>query len=310
MNVVHKVYRRRVTRSRERKPMEEQKNLAEQEDLISKPVVYAIPFMEEATVQMDIVYKTVDENELKMDVYYPSDYEGEARLPAVIFVHGDGPPAFLKDAKDWGCYVSWGQLVAASGLIAVTFNHRSTEGLTRLYEAAGDVDDLISYVRDHAGTLGIDGNMLAIWTCSAGSPFGFRAALRNAPPYVRCVVSYYGITDLKAYYDEPTESQDEPAEAGEPEQALPTFTDEVFNEFSATAYVSKASGNIPPMLLARAGLDHPLLNAYIERLLRGAIAKNVSIDFMNHPTGHHAFDILDDNARSREIIRATVEFLK
>jgi acetyl esterase/lipase len=298
-----------VTRSWE-KPMEEQENSAEQEDFRPRRIVYAVPNMEEVTVRKDITYRTADENELKMDVYYPSDFEGEARLPAVIFVHGDGPPDYLKDAKDWGCYISWGQLAAASGLIAVTFNHRSTEGLTRLYEVARDVDALVSYVRDNSGMLGIDGNMLGIWTCSAGSPFGFRAALRNAPPYVRCVVSYYGITDLKAYYDEPTESQDEPAEADEPEQALPTFTDEVFNEFSATAYVSKASGDIPPMLLARAGLDHPLLNAYIERLLRGAIAKNVSIDFMNHPTGHHAFDILDDNARSREIIRATVEFLK
>ncbi len=256
--------------------MEEQENPAEQEDFRPRRIVYTVPNMEEITVRKDITYRTVDENELKMDVYYPSDFEGEARLPAVIFVHGDGPPDYLKDAKDWGCYISWGQLAAASGLIAVTFNHRSTEGLTRLYEVARDVDALVSYVRDNSGMLGIDGNMLGIWTCSAGSPFGL----------------------------------DEPAEAGEPEQALPTFTDEVFNEFSATAYVSKASGNIPPMLLARAGLDHPLLNAYIERLLRGAIAKNVSIDFMNHPTGHHAFDILDDNARSREIIRATVEFLK
>ncbi len=290
--------------------MEEQKNLAEQEDLISKPVVYAIPFMEEATVQMDIVYKTVDENELKMDVYYPSDYEGEARLPAVIFLHGDGPPAFLKDAKDWGCYVSWGQLVAASGLIAVTFNHRSTEGLTRLYEAASDVDDLISYVRDNSGMLGIDADVLGIWTCSAGSPIGFRAALRNAPPYVRCVVSYYGITDLKVYYESSAGSQEEPAEVHGVEQPLPTFTDEVFDEFSATAYVSKGSGNIPPMLIARAGLDHPVLNASIDRLLVAAIAKNSSIDFMNHPKGHHGFDVEDDNERSREIIRATLEFLK
>src|SRR5579859_137869 len=148
--------------------MEEQENIEEQEqeqdDFRTKRIVYAIPYMEEATVQQDITYKTIDANELKMDVYYPADYEGEARLPSVIFVHGDGPPDFLKDAKDWGCYVSWGELIAASGLIAVTFNHRSTEGLTRLYEAASDVDDLISYVRDNSGMLGIDANMLGIWT--------------------------------------------------------------------------------------------------------------------------------------------------
>jgi acetyl esterase/lipase len=284
--------------------------MEEQDDFRSKRVVYAIPYMEEATVQMDITYKTLDENELQMDVYYPSDYEGEARLPAVIFVHGDGPPEFLKDAKDWGCYISWGQLVAASELIAVTFNHRSTEHLTRLYEAASDVDDLIAYVREHSGTLGIDAQRLGIWTCSAGSPLAFRSALRGAPPYVRSIVSYYGMTDLKVYYDKPVGSSRGAGESDEPEQQFPTFTGEVFEEFSAAAYVNKESGKIAPMLIVRAGLDNPVLNASIDRLLVATIINNINIDFMNHATGHHAFDIDDNNERSREIIRATLEFLK
>ena len=64
------------------------------------------------------------------------------------------------------------------------------------------------------------------------------------------------------------------------------------------------------MLIVRAGLDYPQLNASIDRLITAALAKNVNIDVMNHATGRHAFDILDDNARSREIIQATVEFLR
>jgi hypothetical protein len=31
---------------------------------------------------------------------------------------------------------------------------------------------------------------------------------------------------------------------------------------------------------------------------------------MNHPTGLHGFDLLNDDARSREILRATLEFVK
>src|SRR5712692_4139049 len=162
--------------------------MEEQDDFRPKRIVYAIPDMEQAIEQKDITYKTIDDNELKLDVYYPPDYEGEARLPTVIFVHGDGPADFLKDAKDWGSYVSWGQLIAASGLIAVTFNHRSTEWLTQLYEAASDVDDLIQYIRDNSGMLGIDADRLSIWTCSAGSHIVLRSALRISPPYMRCVV--------------------------------------------------------------------------------------------------------------------------
>ena len=286
--------------------MEEQDNLEDQEqdDFRLKPVVYAIPGMEEATVQKDIVYKTVDGNELKLDVYYPADYDGETRLPAVLFVHGDGPPEFLKDAKEWAAYISWGQLAAATGLIGVTFNHRSTEMLTKLYEAASDVDDLIAFVRDDSKMLGIDANRLGIWVCSAGGPIGLRSALLGNPEHVRCIVSYYAISDLKVYYEEPEEETEFP---GPP---LPVFSQEVLDEFSGTALVNKSTGNIAPILIVRAGLDAPALNASIARLVTVAVAKNVNIDFMNHATGHHAFDMLDDDERSREIIRATLEFLK
>ena len=41
-----------------------------------------------------------------------------------------------------------------------------------------------------------------------------------------------------------------------------------------------------------------------------AIAKNAKIDFSNHSTGHHGFDLLDDNSRSREIIQRTLDFIR
>ncbi len=273
-------------------PMDEQ----ESEDVKELPVVYFLPDMEGAIVRPDIAYKTVDTGDLLMDVYYPGDYEGETRLPAVIFIHGEGEPEMLKDAKDWGQYVSWGQLAAASGFIGITFNHRSMELPTKLYDAAKDVDDLTTYVRENSKSLGIDENALCIWTCSGGSPFGLRSALREDATYVRCIVSYYGIADLKFFYDVLS--------------TLPQLSDEVLNEFSASQRLSKCTNAIPPMLIVRAGLDAPELNASIDRLLTAAIAKNVSLDFMNHATGRHAFDILDDNVRSQEIIRTTLDFMR
>ncbi len=268
----------------------------EPEDLKEMPVVYSLPEMEGAIVRPDIVYKSVDTGDLLMDVYYPEDYEGETRLPAVIFVHGEGAPETLKDAKDWGQYVSWGQLAAASGLIGITFNHRSSEMLAKLYDVAKDVDDLISYVRENSKSLGIDANALCIWTCSGGSPFGLRAALREDASYIRCIISYYGLADLKFFYNSFSN--------------IPQLSEEVLNEFSASNRLSKHTNALPPMLIVRAGLDAPELNASIDRLLTAAIAKNVSLDFMNHATGRHAFDVQDDNVRSQEIIRTTLDFMK
>jgi len=38
--------------------------------------------------------------------------------------------------------------------------------------------------------------------------------------------------------------------------------------------------------------------------------RGAEIQLLNHAQGRHGFDIIDNNERSREIIRATIEFLK
>ena len=77
-----------------------------------------------------------------------------------------------------------------------------------------------------------------------------------------------------------------------------------------TSGAPEANANVPPLLIVRAGLDDPDLNAGIDALVRVALERNLNVDILNHATGHHAFDMLDDNERSREIIRATLAFLQ
>lgn len=273
-------------------------------EMTKKRLVYAIPDMEQVPVQKNITYKTADGVELQMDVYHPIDLQKGSLRPAVIFVHGDAPPEFLKDAKDWGVFVSYGQLVAASGFIAITFNHRSTEEFTKVYEVASDINDLINHVRNNGEALHLDKDAIGIWAFSAGGPFGLRAAMSEAPGFVRCIVSYYGFTDLKAHYDAFMEP------SGIPQQSSPILSNEDLEEFSATHHLKARAKEIAPIFIARAGLDYLALNQSVDQFVREALAHNISIDLMNHPEGLHAFDILNDDARSREIIRATLEFIK
>lgn len=44
--------------------------------------------------------------------------------------------------------------------------------------------------------------------------------------------------------------------------------------------------------------------------MQTAIVKNITLNFANHPNGVHGFDNQNDDARSREIIRQTIEFIK
>jgi hypothetical protein len=64
------------------------------------------------------------------------------------------------------------------------------------------------------------------------------------------------------------------------------------------------------MLIVRVGLDRPEINAGIDTFVKEASAKNVTLDYMTHPGGRHGFDLTDDVARSREIIKRTVEFIQ
>jgi acetyl esterase/lipase len=216
-----------------------------------------------------------------MDVYRPTATAGNT-LPAVVLVHGDGPPEWLKDIKDWGQYVSWGEVLAASGLIAITFNHRSTEGWTRIADAASDVQDLVTLVRARTSEWNIDPGRLAVWVASAGGFLGAQVALSNRPA-VRCLVVYYGL------------------------MSPPPAPGVDLERFSAPASIGKDGTSI---FVARAGLDRPGLNETLDRFTDTALKAGLDLELHNHAEGRHAFDLLDPGPRSSEIIVRSVEFLK
>lgn len=261
----------------------------------AQPVVLALPEMEKVEVVTDLPYKRADGGELRMDVYRPPDLRPGERRPAVVFVHGDGPPEALVGAKNWGQYVSWGRLAAVSGLVGVTFNHRSTERLTRLADAAADVEDLFDHVRVEAEHLGIDSDALCLWTCSAGAPIALRSLLVEPPPWLRCIVALYALLDLE--------------HVGRYQELAPGVTAEALAAYSPTRLLAGVVGPVPPLFVARAGDDGARFNDAIDRFIAEALARNLDLDFVNHPTGRHAFDIRDDDERSRRVIRSVLAFI-
>lgn len=74
--------------------------------------------------------------------------------------------------------------------------------------------------------------------------------------------------------------------------------------------IQKNAALIPPILVARAGLDNKLLNESIDRFVVEALRNKLSIDVLNHATGQHAFDLFNDNYRTHEIIKKSLDFLK
>jgi acetyl esterase/lipase len=263
------------------------------QELAPKRIVYTTAGMERVRVRKNLTYKQVAGAELKMDVYAPAGARPGARRPAVIFIHGGRiPPNLRTTPKDWGAFISYGQLVAAAGFVGVTFNHRFY-AWESLADSQSDVSDVVNYVRSHAEALGVDKDRIILWAVSAGGIF-LSQTLRDVPPYVRCLVGFYAELDLQNL-----------------RQAAPAaVTDATLREFSPVYHLSKNKKNTPPIFIARAGLDDADLNSGLDRFVQMALANNLTVEVMNHREGHHGFDVDDDNERSREIIKRALEFIK
>jgi dienelactone hydrolase len=268
-------------------------------EITSKRVVFSLPGMEHSQVRADIIYKSVGDLDLTLDAYYPAGFTFDSALPAVLFIHGDGPAEMIHNVKNWGQYVSWGQLAAASGLIGIPFNHRSDGSrLSGMVSVAEDVHDLVEYVRRNAPELNVDPDRLSLWACSAGVPY-LQEFFAAPPPFVRCMVAYYGMMDYQQVAG--TLEPDIPAE----ERAAIL---RLFEQFSLLGYLQDHPAAISPIFIAQAGQDDLMANASIDRFYSEACSLHVQVQLACHSSGRHGFDVLDADAPSSTIIDDTLRF--
>lgn len=254
-----------------------------------KRVVYPISGDDMVSRLGDLTYLVADGDEFKLDVYIPAT--AASPFAVVVFVHGDGPPDVLRDIKDWGQYVSWGVLTASAGVAGVTFNHRSSQCRTRMHEVASDIEAALDFVSNHAEEWGVDASRVGLWSCSMGVPFALHVAFDRSAS-LRCVAALYGPMDL---------THDPGADE--------SVSAETRREFSALHHL-RSGRTLPPLLVARAGRDHPVLNESIDAFAACCLERNIEIDLLNHPTGEHSFDVVNDCRRFHAVIDAVLAFYR
>ena len=258
-------------------------------DITKRRVVYKSPGEDAVTIRRDVEYRANDAGVQTMDIYYPPGSKSEARIPAVVFVSGFSDLGFQKvvgcKLKEMESYISWGQLTAASGLVAITYTNR---------EPAADIQALLQYVRQNAPSLGIDESRIGVWACSGNAPMALSVLMQEDRDYLKCAVLCYGFM------------LDHEGSTSVAELAK-TFG---FVNASAGKSVNDLSQDIP-LFIVRAGLDEiPHLNETIDSFLVKALACNLPITFANHAAAQHSFDVLHDSETSREIIRQILAFMR
>jgi len=257
----------------------------------SKPaVVYTVPGMEKVIIKRDIEYLSDQKTSLTLDIYYPPGFTFEANLPAVLVIYGFSNDAAKKlvgsRMKDWSWYISWGKLIAASGMAALLYETNFPES---------DLNILLQHLQENAGKFHIDKNRIGIYSCSGNVPTALVNCMDEAKKYYRCAVFYYGLLLM-------TDQKNVPE--------IESLSKEM--RFSAPKLNAELKlRNDLPLFIVRAGLDNiPYLNDTIDHFISKAVNQNFPIIFINYPEGHHGFDAYDDNDQSREIIKKTIDFWK
>jgi dienelactone hydrolase len=255
-------------------------------------LAYAVPGMSDVIVRRGEVYRQTGSIRLTIDLYTPPGTAPNGRRPVVIFVFGypdpiaENLPGVKSKLKDFGPYVSWARLVAAAGMIGVTYETLTPDS---------DLEAVVAHLERQANTLNLDPARMALWSCSGNAPTAMAYAMQERRAPLKAAVFYYGF--------------------------MPTPDDLLHEEISSVCtprgcYVPPR-GAVPrlrsdlPLLVVRAGRDEvPFVNASIDHFIDMAKAARVPLIYVDFAAGMHGFDFKkEENARSAEIIAQTLGFL-
>lgn len=246
--------------------------------LAKKHVQYPLPPTDNLEKRSAIVYAGTAAGDLHLDLYRPARANGP--LPVVVHVNGYPFPAALQ--SQWQPMISWARLLQGQGIASV------------IYETVEPVQDglrLLDFLVAHGADLGLDSSRIGLLASSGHGPNAL-GLLVARPGRVRCAVLRYPFL-LDG-------------------DGATTVADAARDYGFANPVAGAGIGDLPvdvPVLLARAGRDHFAgLTASLDRFAARALAMNLPLTVINHPTGGHAFDLEDDSPASRRVIGQEVAF--
>jgi hypothetical protein len=254
--------------------------------LCEQPVVFDTPAAETIVVRKDLEFVGADETMRLRDVYSRPALSAMPR-PAVIMVAGYPDPGFQRVVgclfKEMRHITSWGSLLAACGLTAISYSNR---------EPIADLQALLNALASNAGVWNVDVERVAVWTTSGNVPTALTSLTKKVPFPIRCATLLYGYMI------------DAPASTAV-EDAAKTF------HFADPGMTFDDLRWDVPMFVARAGRDEcPQLNETIDRFVAEALRRSLPLTLINHSQASHAFDLFDNSELSRHVVRQAIAFLQ
>jgi hypothetical protein len=215
-----------------------------------------------------------------MDIYYPADFDFNRAAPVVVFAMGYSTDFtmnwFGAKLKDIGQYVSWGQLVAASGMIGVAYETDYPDD---------DIDAVLGFILKNGSNLGMDSRRIALFACSGNTMTALGALAAKDAAYrssLRCGVVMYPVI---SYF------------MNTGDDVLP-------------APFKRQLRDDVPIFMVTIGNERPEWKDAVSTFLAGARERAYPIEVSHFEQGVHGFDTDMDNDESRALIARSLAFMK
>lgn len=265
------------------------------------------------TVEKDIVFKTLEDSNLALDLYRPTTVT-EKPVPLLIWVHGGAWKRGSKDAIPTKNPLLLNSFLE-QGYALAAVNYRLS-GDASFPAPVQDINDAVNYLYDNADKYQIKADKVVMMGRSAGGHLAGLIGAINAhenlefisqPKYqVEAVVSFFGPTDLLALGNKGSRKASPKSSVSRFLGGVPSEIPEIAKQASTTTYITK---NSPPYILLHGDEDKPVPHSQSEllkeKLDRFGVANELYIE---KGVGHSA-NIFDSPKYVPSVVKFVEKYL-
>lgn len=269
-----------------------------------------VPMEVDDKIKVETVsYKTVDDKDLKIDIYYPID-KSKKNYPLVYFCHGGG---WISGFRNQPNNISWCKYLASKGFIASSIDYRYGYKNT-IEDLLGDYSDGLDYLKVNSNKFQIDKENIVLMGLSAGGHLAllyssFNSFMKNEEKIkgIKSVVAYYPPSNLKDLFTDDSKSIFTRFAVSRTLKGTPISKDEIYETYSPINWVSK---NMVPTLIAHGKIDKVVPFESSVKLIKKLKSLNVDSQFLVHNKGPHSFDTILKDYKTVDSIEKTIRFIR
>lgn len=256
------------------------------------------------------IYKKIDDKDLKMDIWYPSNKYTKF-YPLVYFCHGGG---WISGFRNQPNNVSWCKYLADKGFAVASIDYRYGYKNT-MQDILSDYSDGLKYLKRRHKKFNIDKSNIILMGLSAGGHLSLLYSTYHtlkdpsdeSMKGIKGVVAYYSPTDLKDILDEDNKSLFARFATKQTMKGSPEDLKKIYEYYSPINYVSES---MIPTLMVHGINDNTVPFSSSVKFVKKLNEYNVKHNFLVHKKADHSFDTKLKDYATVNILDKTVRFIR